>query len=560
MVDVVNNCDRVDDDSTNKWLTMLQANDYADRNMWAIDKAWIGSYGLPTPDDVEAFQSMITPTRLEDIHICERHKNELALLDMYSGCGGMSTGLCMGAKLSSVNLVTRWAVDDNKSACDSLKLNHPETQVRNETADDFLELLKGWEKLCQWYVFNNLDQTQKSRAENTRKVKSSSNSPSDVEIPAGEYEVLHLVDICYGDPSKMGKRGLKFKGDVDVLCGGPPCQGISGYNRHRNIEAPLDDERNRQIIVFMDIVKFLRPKYVLMENVVDILRFDKASLARYALSRLVHMKYQARVGTIAAGCYGLPQFRLRAFLWGALPTEKLPQFPLPTHDVVVRYWPPLEFERNTVAYDEGKPRELEEPIILRDAISDLPPVTNHEIREQMTYQMAPETEFQKYTRLTKDEMMGFAKESDVDAEQPILHDHRPHQITEDDYLRGANFRDLPGVVVGLDNVARRDPTKEQMMLPSGQPMAVLHPEQDRVLTIRESARLQGFPDFYRFCGTVKERYRQIGNAVAVPVGRALGYSLGMAIRRVGGNEPLMTLPKKFAFQRCPCDENFVMRT
>ncbi|KAL6979944.1 DNA (cytosine-5-)-methyltransferase [Sarracenia purpurea var. burkii] len=519
---------------------------------------------------------MITPTRLEDIHICERHKNELALLDMYSGCGGMSTGLCMGAKLSSVNLVTRWAVDDNKSACDSLKLNHPETQ-----------------------------------------------------IPAGEYEVLHLVDICYGDPSKMGKRGLKFKGDVDVLCGGPPCQGISGYNRHRNIEAPLDDERNRQIIVFMDIVKFLRPKYVLMENVVDILRFDKASLARYALSRLVHMKYQARVGTIAAGCYGLPQFRLRAFLWGALPTEKLPQFPLPTHDVVVRYWPPLEFERNTVAYDEGKPRELEEPIILRDAISDLPPVTNHEIREQMTYQMAPETEFQKYTRLTKDaslesispqkrvgvrlptcyltqtdpavpglEMMGFAKESDVDAEQPILHDHRPHQITEDDYLRGANFRDLPGVVVGLDNVARRDPTKEQMMLPSGQPMvpdfvfkmengksrrpyarlwwdetvatvvtfpylhcqAVLHPEQDRVLTIRESARLQGFPDFYRFCGTVKERYRQIGNAVAVPVGRALGYSLGMAIRRVGGNEPLMTLPKKFAFQRCPCDENFVMRT
>lgn len=71
----------------------------------------------------------------------------------------------------------------------------------------------------------------------------------------------------------------------------------------------------------MDIVKFLMPKYVLMENVVDILRFDKASLARYALSRLVDMRYQARLGTIAAGCYGLPQFRLRVFLWGALPCE-----------------------------------------------------------------------------------------------------------------------------------------------------------------------------------------------------------------------------------------------
>lgn len=109
--------------------------------------------------------------------------------------------------------------------------------------------------------------------------------------------------------------------DADVICGGPPCQGISGYNRFRNVDTPMDDERNRQITVFMDIVQFLKPKFVLMENVTDILRFDKASLARYALSRLVHMKYQARLGTMAAGCYGLPQFRLRVFLWGAHPDE-----------------------------------------------------------------------------------------------------------------------------------------------------------------------------------------------------------------------------------------------
>lgn len=116
--------------------------------------------------------------------------------------------------------------------------------------------------------------------------------------------------------------GLKIlQSEVDVICGGPPCQGISGYNRYRNTASPLDDERNRQIVVFMDIVKFLKPKYVLMENVVDILRFDKGSLGRYALSRLVHMNYQARLGMVAAGCYGLPQFRLRVFLWGAHPSE-----------------------------------------------------------------------------------------------------------------------------------------------------------------------------------------------------------------------------------------------
>ena len=99
-----------------------------------------------------------------------------------------------------------------------------------------------------------------------------------------------------------------------MLCGDPPCQGINGYNLYINIDAPLSDDRNHHIVVFMDIVKFLRPKYLLMENVVDILRFGKASLSRYALSCLVHMKYQERLGAMAAGCYGLPQFRLWAFL------------------------------------------------------------------------------------------------------------------------------------------------------------------------------------------------------------------------------------------------------
>jgi DNA (cytosine-5)-methyltransferase 1 len=114
-----------------------------------------------------------------------------------------------------------------------------------------------------------------------------------------------------------------LQGEVDVVCGGPPCQGISGYNRYRNMESPLDDERNHQIVVFMDIATYLKPKYVLMENVVDILRFDKGSLGRYALGRLVHMHYQARLGIVAAGCYGLPQFRLRVFMWGAHPDEVL---------------------------------------------------------------------------------------------------------------------------------------------------------------------------------------------------------------------------------------------
>jgi len=83
--------------------------------------------------------------------------------------------------------------------------------------------------------------------------------------------------------------------------------------------------------------------------------------------------------------------------------------------------------------------------------------------------------------------------------------------------------------------------------PNARMQALIHPAQDRLLTIRESARLQGFPDSFRFRGTVKDRYRQIGNAVAVPVGRALGYALAMAILNKTGDDPLMVLPPKFAF-------------
>ena len=71
----------------------------------------------------------------------------------------------------------------------------------------------------------------------------------------------------------------------------------------------------------MEIVEYLKPKFVLMENVVDIIRFSEGFLGRYALSKLIHLNYQVRMGMMAAGAYGLPQFRMRVFFWGARPTE-----------------------------------------------------------------------------------------------------------------------------------------------------------------------------------------------------------------------------------------------
>uniref|UniRef100_A0A0D9XH79 DNA (cytosine-5-)-methyltransferase n=1 Tax=Leersia perrieri TaxID=77586 RepID=A0A0D9XH79_9ORYZ len=517
------------------------------------------------------------------------------LLDLYSGCGGMSTGLCLGAALAGLNLETRWAVDLNSYACESLKYNHPKTEVRNEKADEFLALLREWAKLCDQYIKNDIDSDLAGSSENEEE--------DDEPLEKNEFVVEKLSGICYGGNGRDG--GLYFKvqwkgygreedtwepienlsecplkikefvqdgyrrkilpqpGDVDVICGGPPCQGISGFNRFRNRKEPLKDEKNKQMVTFMDIVAYLKPKYVLMENVVDILKFADGYLGRYALSRLVAMNYQARLGMMVAGCYGLPQFRMRVFLWGALPTMVLPKYPLPTHNVVVRGGAPNAFS-----------------------------VHNNQPNEVMEYGSSPKTEFQRYIRLSRREMLDTSFEVGADPNVGKLLDHQPLRLNNDDFERvkqipikkGANFRDLTGVKVGVNNIVEWDPNIERVYLSSGKPLVpdyamsfikgrslkpfgrlwwdetvptvvtraephnqiILHPSQARVLSVRENARLQGFPDYYKMYGPIKEKYIQVGNAVAVPVARALGYCLGLAYRgETDESSPLFALPDSF---------------
>ncbi|XP_022737110.1 DNA (cytosine-5)-methyltransferase CMT3-like [Durio zibethinus] len=583
----------------------------------------------------EEASSTISSDNITSVIGANTSHEDASLLDLYSGCGAMSTGLCLGANMAGLKLVTRWAVDLNKYACESLQWNHQETAVRNESAEDFLALLKEWERLCASFSLSKSENLEK-QSFHSFGLENDENDEVDSEDSETEgevFEVEKILNICYGDPKEKKERGLYFlvrwknygpeedtwepleglgdcqeclkdfvtrgfnskilplPGDVDVICGGPPCQGISGFNRFRNKDNPLQDEKNKQLQVFMEIVEYLKPKFVLMENVVDIVKFSEGFLGRYALSQLIHLNYQVRMGMMAAGAYGLPQFRMRVFFWGARPTEKLPQYPLPTHDVVVRGVIPLEFEMNTVGWDEGQQVDLEKKLLLKDAISDLPAVGNYENQDEMDCDKDPQTEFQKFIRLREEEMPGsLSKAKPAKPAKHLLYDHRPLQLNTDDYQRvcqipkrkGANFRDLPGVLVNGKKV-EWDPNVERVYLESGKPLvpdyamtfvggssskpfarlwwdetvptvvtraephnqAILHPEEDRVLTIRENARLQGFPDYYKLFGPVKERYIQVGNAVAVPVSRALGYVLGLAYQGLSSDEPLMKLPPKF---------------
>ncbi|CAN7040354.1 unnamed protein product [Brassica oleracea var. botrytis] len=595
-------------------------------------------------DDGDASSTISSESDSNCIQIPQQ--KEKFLLDLYSGCGAMSTGLCMGASLSGIKLIKKWAVDINSFACDSLRLNHPETEVRNEAAEDFLKLLIEWRKLC--HKFGLISSTEVLESDGDSEDEEEDGDENDdadgdssgSEIPPEEFEVDKFLDICFGNPNGLkaesalhlkvrwkgygpdedtwepydGLRKCKDKlkefvttgfntnrfplpGDVHFVCGGPPCQGISGFNRFRNNKAPLEDEKNQQLLVYMNIIDYVKPNYVLMENVVDLLKFSKGFCARYAVARLVAMNYQTRLGMMTAGSYGVPQVRNRVFLWGAQPTEKLPPYPLPTHETLAKGLTPTEFEAShfeiQVGYSQGNLLQLEKALTLADAISDLPPATNYEKNDERKYDTKPQSNFQKFIRLSRAESILPLDGGDA-SKSRLLYDHQPLELNDDDLERvcqivkkkGANFRDLPGVIVDEDNKVKFDPSVERPKLKSGKFLVpdyavsfvngkskkpfgrlwwdeivhtvvtraephnqiVIHPLQDRVLTVRENARIQGFPDFYKLCGPIKEKYIQVGNAVAVPVGVALGYAFGLASQGLTDNQPVIKLP--FLYPQC----------
>ncbi|KAM0825172.1 hypothetical protein ACQ4PT_069745 [Festuca glaucescens] len=227
----------------------------------------------------------------------------------------------------------------------------------------------------------------------------------------------------------------------------------------------------------------------------------------------------------------------------------------------------IDPKRNIVAYNETQKPNLEKALVLDDAISDLPEVGNDQSVDVMEYLVKPKTEFQLYIRLSRKEMLDCSFGDIAGPGEGKLLDHRPLKLNKDDfervkqipYKKGANFRALTGVpeyamkFVGGKSLKpfRRlwgdetVPTVVTRAEPHNQ--AILHPSQARVLTVRENARLQGFPDYYRMDGPIKQQYMQVGNAVAVPVARALGYSLGLSYlcKHDGSGDPLFVLPANF---------------
>ncbi|KAG8239320.1 DNA (cytosine-5)-methyltransferase 1 [Ladona fulva] len=473
----------------------------------------------------------------------------LKSLDVFAGCGGLSDGLHQSGVTT-----TEWAIEKDEAAANAFKLNNPRCTVFSDDCNDLLRLVMDGETVNQ-----------------------------------------------------SGQR-LPLKGDVELLCGGPPCQGFSGMNRFNSRQYSLFKAScllwlNSLIASYLSYCDYYRPRFFILENVRNFVSFKKSMVLKLTLRCLIRMGYQCSFAILQAGNYGVPQTRRRAIIFAAAPGEMLPKYPSPTHvfsPKACKLSVMVDDKRFDPYFPSSAPFRT---ITVRDAMSDLPEIRNGSKKEEISYGGEPLSHFQRQMRGNQEVL----KDHICKEMAPIVEARMAHIPT----ASGSDWRDLPNIVVRLSdgnytkkliyshddkkngggvNGALRgvcacatgkscDPMdrqfntlipwclphtgnrhnhwaglygrlewdgffsttitnpepmgKQKLFIPqqlvigergqSGEQNGrVLHPEQTRVVSVRECARSQGFTDTYRFYGNVLDKHRQVGNAVPPPLGAAIG--------------------------------------
>jgi len=301
----------------------------------------------------------------------------------------------------------------------------------------------------------------------------------------------------------MKQLGLRV-GELDILVGGPPCQGFS-KNVPRG-QRRLEDPRNQLMGIFLDYCEILLPRFILLENVAEMKNGFEQSFSREIKERLESKGYSVTSCVLNAADYGVPQRRRRTFFMAnRLGVQFQP--PNPTHQAPVG-----PSSGKSIRVMQGTLFEQPSHLSVWDAISDLASLEHGEGNQVQPYARAPQTEYQTLMRFNAGE---------------IVYNHIARHLQPMQFQRlaalepGQGHADLPPelqVASGYSGAYGR--LTRQMVAPTLTRWVFHpgsgrwgHPVDIRTLTIREVARLQSFPDTYIFQGSYNEQAGQLGNAV-----------------------------------------------
>jgi DNA (cytosine-5)-methyltransferase 1 len=332
------------------------------------------------------------------------------------------------------------------------------------------------------------------------------------------------ADISSVRRKEVSERLGLGQGDIDVIIGGPPCQGFSSIRPFRS--SLEDDPRNSLFEEFASYVNYFRPAMFVLENVVGLATHHEGRTLEKMQEAFDGLGYGTDWRILNTAYFGVPQKRERLILLGAQPGIPLP-WPIPTHDGDFRtigHWQAGRVLRPEAPdlFSAGN-AALFPAVTVEDAIDDLPPIASGE--EAMRYTMDARTAYQLdrregATALTlhastrhTDKMLEIIRHSG-----PNISSIPPHLITSgfsSCYSRLEADEPSPTITVNFIHPASNK---------------CIHPSQDRALTVREGARIQSFDDTFLFAGTNRSKIaKQIGNAVPPLLGRTIANELATAL-------------------------------
>jgi DNA (cytosine-5)-methyltransferase 1 len=330
-------------------------------------------------------------------------KSKLTIVDLFSGCGGLSEGFCNTGKFTTLG-----ALDIDENAASTYKFNFPKAKV------------------------------------------------------------------LIGDITQV-KNPEDLFGEVDVIIGGPPCQGFSALNRHnKKLE---DDPRNLLFFEFLRFVKTLKPKAILIENVRQILTQKDGFAKNKIIELLTELGYNVTSTVLDASDFGVPQKRKRAFFIGVKDGYGI-------------------LQKNGI-----EKFKVTKKVNVFQSIGDLYSLENRVNRETDYYELA------------------------INDKAIMVYNHRiryPNKnvIEKISYVsQGGNWKQVPSHLFPNQRTNRHSNYLKRLneeglsiTIDTGHDV-YFHPKFDRVPTVRESARLQSFNDDFVFLGNHTSQLRQVGNAV-----------------------------------------------
>ena len=324
------------------------------------------------------------------------------------------------------------------------------------------------------------------------------------------------------------------KGQLDLLAGGPPCQGFS-------INAPIRsllDERNHLFKEYLRFVDAFAPRAVLIENVPGLVSFEHGATLHAILDALSQLGYGTDVRILGAPYYGVPQMRWRTIIIG-LRGKQLPAnaFPEPTYHAPIKPNFATTFNGQLLVKFPAVEASTHFTTV-EEAIGDLPPLLAGEKGEPVkSYSCEPTCDYQRKARIGSSGVYNH--------EAPRLSKINMERLK---YIQpGGNWTDIPHELLpkGMQRANKGDHTKRYgRVTPEGLASTILtkcdphwgayfHYNQDRTFTVREAARIQSFPDHYICTGTQAEQYAQVGNAVPPMLANAVGLAIKSVLEEEG---------------------------